>query len=184
VKSTASDLEVPASAAQKANTPPPSAQAPLPDNRAFSASELDVLQSLAQRRDELDKRDRALTEREALLQAAEKEVDRKLNEMNSLKGDIEKLLGQQSKMEQDRIVSLVRIYENMKPKEAATIFNTLDMDVLLSVVGRMNERKLSPILAAMDPEKARIVTIRLAEQRKLPGAEAAPDAEKAPAATP
>lgn len=141
------------------------------ENRSFTASEVEVLQSLSKRRDELDKREKSIAAREALLKAAEQEVDRKVGELNTMKADIEKLLGQQSKMEEDRITSLVKIYEGMKPKEAATIFNTLDMDVLLSVISRMSERKSSPVLAAMDPEKARIVTIRLAEQRKLPGKE-------------
>jgi flagellar motility protein MotE (MotC chaperone) len=139
------------------------------EDRSFTASEVEVLQSLSKRRDELDKREKGIAAREALLKAAEQEVDRKVGELNTMKADIEKLLGQQAKMEEDRIISLVKIYEGMKPKEAATIFNTLDMDVLLSVISRMSERKSSPVLAAMDPEKARIVTIRLAEQRKLPG---------------
>jgi len=138
------------------------------DNRAFTSAEIDVLQSLSKRRDALDKRQKALDEREALLKAGEQEVDRKIAELNKTKGEIEKLLGQQEKMEEERISSLVKIYENMKPKEAATIFNTLDLDILISVVSRMNEKKLSPILASMDPEKARIVTIRLAEMRTLP----------------
>lgn len=146
------------------------------EQRAFSASEIEVLQSLAKRRDDLEKREQKLAAREALLTASEEEVDRKVAELTKLKADIEKLLGQQQEMENSRINSLVKIYENMKPKEAATIFNTLDMDVLLSVIGRMKEAKSSPVLAAMDPEKARIVTIRLAEQRKLPA-----PAKKAPA---
>ena len=121
-----------------------------------------------------------MNESAALLKAAEKEIDRKVEELKKLKTEIESLLGQQQKMEEARIVSLVKIYESMKPKEAAIIFNTLDMDVLLAVVGRMNERRLSPILASMDPEKARIVTIKLAEQRQLPGSAAAtaPDEEE------
>ena len=143
------------------------------DGREFSPSEIDVLQSLAKRREELDQRERNLNESAAMLKAAEKEVDRKLEELTTLKADIEKLLGQQEKAEDGRIESLVKIYEAMKPKEAATIFNTLDLDVLLSVVSRMNERKLSPVLAAMDPDRARLVTIRLAEQRQLPGADKA-----------
>lgn len=160
--------------------PPPGSKPPaeppkvtgLPETHAFSASELEVLQSLSARRDELDRREKALVEREALLSAASQEVDAKVAELNKLKGEIEKLLGQQSTMEEERIASLVKIYEAMKPKEAATIFNTLDIDVLLSVVSRMNERRISPILASMDPEKARLVTIRLAEMRKLPPAKA------------
>ncbi len=156
---------------------PPAGQAPeiapaLPPNysqtRAFSASEIDVLQSLSQRRDTLDKREKALAEREALLDAAGQEVDHKIAELNKLRNELESLLGKQQQEQSERISSLVKIYEGMKPKEAATIFDTLDMEVLLSVISRMNERKSSPILASMNPEKARLVTIRLAEQKQLP----------------
>lgn len=168
-----------APAAAAASTPaaapdaaPPAAAMPFAptDGVEYSQSELDILQSLSKRRAELDQRERNLSESAALLKAAEQEVDRKLSELNSLKREIEELIGTQEQVEGDRITSLVKIYEAMKPKEAATIFNTLDEDVLLSVVSRMNERRLSPILASMDPEKARMVTIRLAEQRQLPEA--------------
>lgn len=151
-----------------------------PEQRIFSAAEIEVLQSLARRRGEIEKREQTLAAQEALLKAAEQEVDRKIAELNKLRGELESLLGQQEKMEDDRITSLVKIYENMKPKEAAAIFNTLDMDVLLAVISRMAERRSSPILANMDTNKARLVTIRLAEQRKLPQAPARP----APAAGP
>ncbi len=161
----------PAVATEETDKAPPPAAAFAPtDGREYSNTELEILQSLSKRREELDLRERNLSESAALLKAAEQEVDRKLSELNSLKAEIEKLLGTQEKVEEQRIASLVKIYEAMKPKEAATIFNTLDPDVLLSVVSRMNERRLSPILASMDPEKARMVTIRLAEQRQLPGA--------------
>ncbi|MDF3023323.1 MAG: Flagellar protein FlbB [Alphaproteobacteria bacterium] len=170
----------PASTAQ-ANPPPPDDE----DTRAYTASEVEVLQSLSKRRDELDKRERMIGEREALLTAAGQEVDHKIAELNRLKGEIEALLGKQQTMEEERLVSLVKIYEGMKPKEAATIFNTLDLDVLLEVIGRMNERKASPILAAMDPDKARIVTIRLSEKEKLPvAAPAGKPSAAAPAETP
>lgn len=168
-------------AAPKIDLPaaPGTPSSPAMYTRAFSETEIDVLQSLSKRREDLEKRERSLMEREALLQAAGVEVDRKVTELNKLKTEIETLLGQQESMADERINSLVKIYEAMKPKEAAIIFNTLDLDVLLSVVGRMNERKVSPILASMDPEKARIVTIRLAEQRQLPQKDAG-TAEKPP----
>lgn len=142
------------------------------DMQGFSASELEVLQSLSRRRAELDARERKIEQREALLTAAGQEVDHKIAELNKLKGEIEALLGKQQKMEEERLASLVKIYENMKPKEAAVIFNTLDLDVLLAIIGRMNERKATLVFQEMDPEKARIVTIRLSEQRKLPPAPA------------
>lgn len=139
-----------------------------PDQRIFSPAEIQVLQSLARRREEIEKREQKLDAQEALLKAAEQEVDRKIAELNKLRSELEALLGKQQTMEDERILSLVKIYENMKPKEAAAIFNTLDMDVLLAVIGKMSERRSSPIIANMQTDRARLVTIRLAEQRKLP----------------
>jgi flagellar motility protein MotE (MotC chaperone) len=156
-------------AGEKAADAEPATPAPMLDEpRAFSTAEIEVLQSLSKRRDALDQREKQMAEREALLTAAEQEVDKKISELKNMRDELKSLLGQQEKMEEERIVSLVRIYEGMKPKEAATIFNTLDMDILLAVIGRMSERKSGPILASMDPEKARTVTTRLAMQRRLP----------------
>ena len=136
--------------------------------RAFSAAELEVLQSLSKRRDKLNKREKKIGQQEALLRAAEGEVDRKVAELNKIRSELEDLLNRQKTIQDERIDSLVKIYGNMKPKLAARIFDTLEMEVMLSVISKMSERKSSPILANMDPEKARQVTIQLAEQRKLP----------------
>lgn len=134
----------------------------------FSDAEIDVLQSLAKRREALERREKELATREALLNVAEAEVEQKITELKILQTEIEKLLGKQTDVQENRLRSLVKIYENMKPQEAARIMNTLDMDVLLDVIGRMSERRSAPILANMVPDRARAVTIRLAEQRKLP----------------
>lgn len=128
----------------------------------------EVFDDLAGRRKELDKREQALATREALLKAAEQELGTKYQELAQLRSQIEALLEKQSTEEQARVASLVKIYENMKPKEAARIFDTLDLDVLVSVVSKMSERRLSPILAAMNPERARTVTIMLSEEKQLP----------------
>ena len=59
-------------------------------------------------------------------------------------------------------MSLVKIYEKMKPKDAAQVFERLEMPVLLKVIERMKEAKTAPILAAMDPGKAKAVTVAIA----------------------
>ncbi len=129
---------------------------------------MEVFEDLVERRKKLDEIEKDLVTREALLRAAEQELERKFQELASLRRDIEKLLEKQSAEEQARVSSLVKIYEGMKPKDAAAIFNTLDLDVLVSVMSKMSERRLSGILASMNPERARTVTIMLAEQSKLP----------------
>ena len=78
------------------------------------------------------------------------------------------MLFRSSEQQVAKVASLVRIYENMKPKDAARIFEELDMDTLLLVAERMKERSLAPIMANMDPGKARDVTVDLARRRQLP----------------
>lgn len=134
----------------------------------YSEVKMDIFKDLSSQKKAVDDKEKQLITREALLEAAEQELDRKYQEMLKLRGEIEGLLDEQSEEEQARIASLVKIYEGMKPKQAAAIFNTLDIDVLTSVMGKMSERRLAPILAKMNPERARSVTIILAEQKKLP----------------
>ncbi len=134
----------------------------------YSDAELEVLESLSKRRDELDSRARELDQQALLLKATENRVDEKMAEMNALKVELEDLLQRQQDEQADRLAKLVKIYENMKPKDAAGIFNELELDVLLGILDRMSERKSAPIIAAMEPAKARIVSLKLAEQKALP----------------
>lgn len=127
-----------------------------------------LYRDLTKRREEIEKREKALATRQALLEAAERELDQKVRELTGLRTEIEGLLIKQSEEELARTASLVRIYEGMKAKDAARIFNSLDTDVLLQVLTKMSERKSSPILAEMDAERARTVTILMSQQQQLP----------------
>ncbi len=137
----------------------------------YEGSEINMqlFEDLAERRKALEMQERELSMREALLTAAEQEINQKFQELTSIKGEIEELLATQSEEEIARTASLVKIYEGMKPKDAARIFNTLDKDVLLQVVSEMSERKSAPVLASMEPEKARQLTMMLMEKKSLSG---------------
>ena len=73
--------------------------------------------------------------------------------------------------EEARLQQLVAIYEKMKGKDAAKIFDRLDQDVMLKVAVRMREAKLATILAKMDAGRARFLTTELAKQLELPTVE-------------
>jgi len=76
-------------------------------------------------------------------------------------------MAQYNEKENMKIASLVKIYENMKPKDAAKIFEELDMPILLQVVNVMKESKVAPILSAMDPVKAKEISTEFANQKRL-----------------
>ena len=136
------------------------------DKQAYTQTELDLLQNLAKRRDELDQREKDLEVKSAVLDATEKRIDDKISDMKTLQAQLSKVVADYQQQQGTEIRSLVKIYENMKPTDAAAIFNEMDMPILLEVIDKMNERKVAPVLAGMDPKKARDVTQELAEMRR------------------
>lgn len=144
------------------------------DVSKLTRGEVAVLQRLSERRRELDERQSRVDERERLLAAMETRIDDKIAQLRSIQTEIESLLGMVSEAQESEYQRLVRIYEAMEPEDAARIFQGLDLPVLMQVMERMKERRTAPILAQMDPVRAREVTTELAERRKLPpGAEGA-----------
>jgi flagellar motility protein MotE (MotC chaperone) len=128
-------------------------------------AERGVLLGLRERRQELDARDAALTARESVLIAAEQKLTARVAELQALQKKLEALETARKEREDVSWQGLVKLYEAMKPRDAATIFNDLDMPVLLQVVDRMKEAKAAPVLAAMQPDKARDLTARIAQMR-------------------
>jgi flagellar motility protein MotE (MotC chaperone) len=146
--------------------PPRQAAESAPDPLSMSPSEINVLQKLVQRRQELDKRAAEMAQQQVLLKAAEQRIDDKIAKLQSIETDIGGLEDKRDQQEDQRLKSLVKIYETMKPADAARIFEQLDMPVLLDVLKRMREAKAAPVLAAMDPEKAKVATTALAESKR------------------
>jgi flagellar motility protein MotE (MotC chaperone) len=135
--------------------------------RHFSQSEIDLLQNLAKRRQDLERWERNIQVKEEALNATEKRINEKIEQINEMKKAVAELLAQYNTQEETKLKSLVKIYENMKPDDAARIFDEVEMPVLLLVIDKMAEKKAAPILARMNSKKAKQITVELAEQRRL-----------------
>ncbi len=155
----------------EANQSPPSFNA---DPQSFTASELELLQRLSERRKVIESQAQELKTREAMLRAAEARIDGKIAELQQLEQTLIDLVAEADAQQQAKIDQLVRIYGAMKPKDAARIFNDLDMAILINVVERMKENKVAPILAQMDAIKATAVTEALSIRKLIPGLEGDP----------
>ena len=110
----------------------------------------------------LDRREESLNLRERLLEAAENQLQERLSELRAIEERIITAVEEKEKEEVERLQDLVTMYENMKPKDAARIFDTLDLGIMVTVVRQMNARKMAEILARMKPERAQRLTIELA----------------------
>ncbi|HEV2958068.1 MAG TPA: flagellar protein FlbB [Xanthobacteraceae bacterium] len=147
--------------------PPPEVKAELPgafdpDHPPPSAGERAVLESLNQRRQELEARARELDVRENLLAATEKRIQARLAEIKEAEARINATVHKKDEAEAARFKGLVSMYENMKAKDAAKIFDRLDMRVLIELAAQINPRRMSDILAQMSPEVAERLTGEIA----------------------
>jgi len=138
--------------------------AELAKQAGLSPAELQVLQSLGQRRGQLDRRESDLNTQLALMAAAEAKLDAKIRALNSLKAEVNGLLTQSNAKEAAEIDRLVRVFEGMKAKDAAPRFVLLDDSVRLPIAAKMKERSLSAIIAQMPASEAKKLTEALARR--------------------
>jgi flagellar motility protein MotE (MotC chaperone) len=140
---------------------------PLEPGKINSPGERAVLGRLKDRRKELENRSRELDMRENLIKAAEKRLEAKVAELKDIESRIKTASGARDMSEAQRFKSIVDMYENMKPKEAARIFERLDMGILVKVSTAMKPRSMSEILAQMSPDAAERLTVQLANQASM-----------------
>lgn len=137
------------------------------DPSTFSPAEIALLENLARRRDEIESRARGLDVRENLLEATENRIDEKIETLQSLEKRIEAFVERHDAAETEQMKRLVKVYESMKPKDAARIFEEIDMDVLLEVASGMKENKIAAVMANMTPKRAQELTIELADRKSI-----------------
>lgn len=130
----------------------------------LTQAEINVLQTLRERRQALDAREAEIDLRESMLKAAEVNLESRIEEWKRLQTDVENLLARYEEAQDDEIQTLATYYEKMKPKDAARVFNTLDLPYLIEIVGRMKEAKVADVIGKMDTQKAKTLTMELARR--------------------
>ena len=151
--------------------PPPKPPKPdgvvvFPDQnpQSVSPSERAILERLQARRQELEQRAREIEIRESLLKSAEKRIEGRVEEMKATEARISTATGQKAKQDAARFKGIITMYEGMKPKDAAKVFDRLEMSVLYEIASQIAPRKMSDILGLMQPEAAERLTVELARR--------------------
>ena len=169
------DSDITGSVAAKKEEPKPAVSAPQtakPDGtvlfpeqtQAVSPSERAILERLQARRQELEARAREIDIRENLLKSAEKRIEGRVEELKGVEARIVTKTEQKNEAEVARFKGLVTMYEGMKPRDAAKVFDRLEMPVLIEIASQIAPRKMSDILGLMSPEAAERLTVELARR--------------------
>ena len=142
--------------------------APTPEPVICEAPE-ELLASIRRERELLEAQKDRSAERSAEQDLTSETLEIERQRLADLKQELEGLLERVEAAHTADVDRLVSLYRNMKPKEAANIMNDLDIEVTVMVMGTMDERDAAPILASLDPVRARAISQIILERSKLPG---------------
>jgi flagellar motility protein MotE (MotC chaperone) len=131
---------------------------------SVSPSERAILERLQSRRQELEARAREIEIRESLLKAAEKRIESRAEELKAVESRITTATQQKGEADIARFKGIITMYEGMKPKDAAKVFDQLEMPVLIEIATQIAPRKMSDILGLMSTEAAERLTVEMARR--------------------
>ena len=134
----------------------------------LSQSEVEVLQALSARRQTLDQRATQIETQDDMMAAAQRRIDERLAELHQLETRVNGLLGQLDQAQEQRLAALVDVYQRMRAKDAANVFNGLDDTVMVQVASRMRQANLAEVMGRMQPDRARHLTQLLADRARPP----------------
>ncbi|WP_233192731.1 MotE family protein [Acidimangrovimonas sediminis] len=145
------------------------ASAAAPADPATCATPEALLQSIRQERALIARQKAALDDRESKLALARQGISAETARLTRLKTQVEGLLKKVTDAHDADLDRLVKLYQAMKPQQAAQILNTMDLEVTVMVLSTMNERAAAPIMAQMTPDRVQAVSKIILERSKLPG---------------
>jgi flagellar motility protein MotE (MotC chaperone) len=126
----------------------------LPAGPRWTKEEAKILTALDARRVELEERSSRLEKREGEFSAKERELAIRLTELKELSEKLKIEREKGDKQRNTQLDQLANVYGSMNPPEAAHLLEQLDIQVALSLVERMPEKRMAQILSLMNAQRA------------------------------
>lgn len=132
----------------------------------WSDADINHLQKLVERKEQLDAREAELARMETELAAQKEELEKKMKSMDETRTGISTLLQDRTTQDQSKVDTLVQVYSNMKAAQAAKVLESMDEDLAVEIIGKMKKKNAAEVLNLMKPEKAQVFSEKYAGYRK------------------
>lgn len=139
-----------------------------PVETAMTSVEIDHLKKLNDRKKELDAREEELNRLDAELQVQKVDLEKRMKELEEMRSKISSILEDRVKVDDQKVDTLVQMYSNMKAPQAAKVFETMDEDLAVEILGRMKKKNAADIMNLLKPEKAQILSEMFAGYKRRP----------------
>lgn len=140
-----------------------------------TGEDLNHLIKLVERKKELDAREEELSRLESELSQQKEVLHKQIAEMEKMRNSISTMLEERVKADDQKIDTLVQFYSNMKPPQAAKIFETIDEELAVQILGRMKKKNAADVLNLMKSEKAQMFTEKFAGYKRTTASTSKPE---------
>jgi flagellar motility protein MotE (MotC chaperone) len=122
----------------------------------------EVIAALSTREERLEQQETQLRERFQALNVANQQIEEKLSQLTNAEEQLRNTIALASSAAEDDIARLVKVYETMKPKDAAVLFEEMAPDFAAGFLARMNAEAAAGVLSGLTPEAAYALSVILA----------------------
>lgn len=120
-----------------------------------------LLARLRAREQDLTRREEELDLRDKTLEKLSQEIDARLQELATAEETLRQTMALADSAAENDLENLTRVYENMKPKDAAVLFEAMEPSFAAGFLGRMQTASAAQILSGLSPEKAYAISLTL-----------------------
>lgn len=136
------------------------------DPNKMNDDELNHIAHLNDKKKELDAKEEELSRMEQELAAQKVELEKRMKELEEMRRGISSVLEEKVKVDSEKLDTLVQMYTNMKPPQAAKVFEEMDEDLAVEILSKMKKKSAADILNLLKPEKAKTFSEKFAGYRR------------------
>ncbi len=133
------------------------------ENPEASAADLQVLLTeLLRREDELNRRENTIIDRERALDIADEAIETRLIMLQEAEEALRETVAIAEKAAETDLTQLTDVYQSMKPKDAAALFETMDAVFAAGFLSRMPPDAAANVMAGLSPQAAYTISVIMA----------------------
>jgi len=121
-----------------------------------------MLEAFQSREARIEQKEAAIRDRMHALRIADEQVTEKFAQLTEAETQLRETISLAETAAEDDLDRLTRVYETMKPKQAAALFEEMDPNFAAGFLGRMRPEAAAAIMAGLSPEAAHLYSVVLA----------------------
>ncbi len=151
---------------KSASAKSPGTESPSKATKAWTAEQLAFFNKLEERNQQLDSKEKELQKLEEELQEQKLALEKRLRDLEEIRTKISSRLDEKVKVDQEKVDKLVEFYSNMKPQNAAKVFEDIDEDLAVEILNKMKKKSAADIMNLLKSDKAQKLSEKFAGYKR------------------